>query len=108
MSDLWSEIQRCLDLLDVALREIGKRGAEYANAEAEYRSALATKILELREEGLPVTITPDVARGTHHIAMLKLDRDCKEAMYKAALEAINTYKLKIRILEAQLQREWGN
>lgn len=104
--DLWTEIQRRLDLLDVALREIGKRGAEYAEAEAEYRAALSSKILELRADGMPVTITPDVARGTQHIAKLKLDRDCKEALYKAALESVNVYKLQIKVLETQLDREY--
>lgn len=108
MNDLWTDIQRRLDLLDVALREIGKRGREFAEAEEKYRAALATKILELRADNMPVTITPDVARGTQHIASLKMDRDCKEALYKASLESVNVYKLQIKVLEAQMQREWNN
>lgn len=108
MNDLWTDIQRRLDLLDVSLREVGKRGREYAEAEADYRSALSAKILELRADNMPVTICPDVARGTQHIAMLKMDRDCKEALYKAALESVNVYKLQIKVLEAQMQREWNN
>nr|DAV56307.1 MAG TPA: hypothetical protein [Caudoviricetes sp.] len=106
IADLWTDIQRRLDLLDVSLKEVGKRGAEYAQAEADYRAALAKKILELRADGMPVTITPDIARGTKHIASLKLDRDCKEALYKAALESINVYKLQIKVLEAQMDREY--
>lgn len=104
--DLWTDITRRLDLLDIALREIKERGRDYANAEAEYRSALASTILKLKEQGMAATITPDLARGTKHVANLRLDRDCKEALYKAALEAINTYKLQIRVLESQLEREW--
>lgn len=104
---MWDDIQRRLDLLDVSLREIGKRGAEYAEAEAEYRTALASKILSLRDDGFPVTITADVARGTREIAALKLKRDCAEALYKAAQEAVNVYKLQIRILETQFNREWN-
>ena len=106
--DIWTDIQRRLDLLDVSLREIGKRGADYANAEAEYRSALSEKILELRSDGMPVTITSDVARGTPKIAKLRLDRDCKEALYKASLEAVQVYKLQIKVLEAQMNREYNS
>lgn len=106
MDDLWSQINRRLDLLDVALREVGKRGREYAEAEAAYRAALSTKILELRADKMPVTICPDIARGTAEIARLRLDRDCKEALYKAALESIQVYKLQVKVLEAQLDREY--
>lgn len=104
--DLWSEIQTRFEHLDYALKEVGGRGRTYAEAEAAYRQALATKILELREAGLPVTITPDVARGTKEIALLKMERDCAEALYKAAAESINVNKLRIKILEAQMNREY--
>lgn len=106
MNDLWTDIKRRLDLLDIALREVKERGREYATAEMEYRTALAETILQLKAKGTAATITPDIARGTRHVANLRLDRDCKEALYKAALEAINTYKLQIRVLESQLEREW--
>ena len=107
-NDIWSEIQLRFDHLDYALKEVGGRGAVFAEAESNYRQALALRILELREEGLPVTITPDVARGTEEIALLKKKRDCAEALYKAAAESINVNKLRIKILEAQMQREWNN
>ena len=107
-NDIWSEIQLRFDHLDYALKEVGGRGRAFAEAESKYRQALALKILELREEGLPVTITPDVARGTRDIALLKMERDCAEALYKAATESINVNKLRIKILEAQMQREWNN
>lgn len=108
MDDLWSEIQRRFDLLDYALKEIGGRGRTYAEAEAKYRQALATRILDLRANDMPVTICPDVARGTKEVAALKLERDCAESLYKAALESINVNKLRIKLLEAQLGREWNN
>lgn len=108
MTDIWSEIQKRFEHLDYALKEIGVRGRAYAEAESNYRQALATKILELRAEGMPVTITPDVARGTKEIAELKLERDCAEALFKAAQESIQVNKLRIKILEAQMNREWNS
>lgn len=108
ITDLWSEIQKRFEHLDYALKEVGVRGRAYAEAESAYRQALATKILELRADGMPVTITPDVARGTKEIAALKLERDCAKALFDAAQESIQVNKLRIRILESQMQREWNS
>ena len=58
-------------------------------------------------EGTPVTIIGDICRGDKDIARKKFDRDCAEVAYRAALEAINNYKLQIRILDEQLNREWS-
>jgi hypothetical protein len=69
---------------------------------------LATKLLELRDLGHPVTIIGDIARGNRDIAELRLKRDIAETEYNVALEFINVTKLQIRILENQIGREWGN
>ena len=42
------------------------------------------------------------------MAEKRFKRDVSEAMYKTALENINVLKLQIKILENQLEREWGN
>ena len=34
-------------------------------------------------------------------------RDSAAALYKAQQEAINVKKLQLRIIEAQIEREWG-
>lgn len=105
--DLWGNIQQRLDWLDDAVKSIRFRGRDYAEAESKYRSALAKEILRLRdEEGYPVTLVPDLARGNPEVANLKVERDCAESLYKSALEAINVNKLRIKVLEAQVDREW--
>ena len=48
----------------------------------------------------------DVCRGDSHIAKLRFERDVAEVVYKAAMEAINGLKLQIKILDAQIEREW--
>ena len=35
------------------------------------------------------------------------NRDVTESKYKAAQEAINVYKLAVRILQNQIEREWN-
>ena len=41
------------------------------------------------------------------IAKLRFERDVAEVVYRSALEAINATKLQIKILDAQVEREWG-
>jgi hypothetical protein len=107
MNDLVNEIGEKTHLLDAAIKQLGKRGQAYAEAEMTYRIALSRKILEERDKGTPATITSDICRGDAEIARLRFERDCAEIVYKSAMEAINSYKLQIRILDAQVQREWG-
>lgn len=105
--DLINEIGQKSRLLDAAIRELGVRGRAYAQAEKDYRVAMARKILEERDKGTPVTIISDICRGNPEIAQLRFERDCAEVVYKSVLEAINGYKLQIRILDAQVGREWS-
>lgn len=64
--------------------------------------------MELRAEGMAVTHLLDIAKGESEIAKLRMERDIAESLYKSCQEAINGYKVQIRILEGQLQREWGD
>jgi len=56
---------------------------------------------------MPVTLINQIIYGVQEVANLRFDRDVKEAIYQANLESINSTKLKLRILENQLNREWG-
>ena len=105
--DLVNAIGEKTTLLDSAIRQLGKRGEAYAEAEREYRVAYAKRILEERDKGTPVTIISDLCKGDYEIATLRFKRDCAEVVYKSAAEAINSYKLQIRIMDSQLTREWG-
>ena len=104
--ELMLAMQTNINLLNAAQKETGSRGRAWAAAEREYRIALAQKILLERDKGTPVSIISDICRGSSEIAELKFKRDCAEVVYKSALEAINSYKLQIRVLENQIDREW--
>ena len=107
MNDLVTEIGNKSRMLDVAIAELKKRGQKYAEAEKAYRIALARRILEEREKGTPVTIISDICRGSTQIAALRFERDYAELVNKSAMEAINSMKLQIRLMDSQLGREWG-
>ena len=84
------------------LRQYGKEEAEKTKA---YNVALASEITRLKNEGIPSTIVEKVAKG--NIAKIIFDRDIATVMYETAQEDINATKLQIRVLESQIQREWG-
>ena len=106
--DLINELGQKSRMLDTAIRELKIRGAAYAQAEHDYRIALAEKTLQERDKGTPVTICSDVCRGDRKIAKLRFERDVSEVVYKSALEAVQSIKLQIRILDNQIDREWGH
>lgn len=104
--DLIQELNDKIKSLDVAIKQLKSRGQKYAESEKDYRVALAQKLLELRENGHPVTIIENIAKGNPDIAKLRLQRDIDETMYKSVLEYLNVVKLQIRVIENQIQREW--
>ena len=108
MQDLFGQLDDLTDQLMEELETCRTSGCQYAENEAEYRKALRIAILEERERGTPATITSDLCRGRPDIAEKKRLRDCSEAIYKASQEAINVYKLRIRMLDAQITRVWNS
>ena len=105
-ADLIQEIGAKSALLDAAIKQLGIRGKAYAQAEHDYRVAMRQKILDERAKGTPVTIISDLCRGDPEVAKLRLERDIAKTVYESAQEAINGFKLQIRILDSQIEREW--
>ena len=105
-ADLMQEIGSKSALLDAAIKQLGIRGRAYAQAEHDYRVAMRKKILDERSKGTPVTIISDLCRGDPEVAKLRLERDIALTVYESAQEAINGFKLQIRILDSQIEREW--
>ena len=102
------KLEELNNLLKKALSEYRRRGAEHAKAYKEYRIKVAKKLLELRADGMPVTIAYDIARGDEDVANAKEEEIITESLYKSCQEAINVYKLQIKILQAQINNDYGN
>lgn len=106
--DLYEEITKLINELDVSVKRLRKSGTDLAEAEQKYKICLREEALKLRaEKNMPVTLINQIIYGVPNVAQLRFDRDVKEAIYQANQEAINSTKLKLRILENQLNREWG-
>lgn len=91
--------------LNRAIEDMEKRGVEYATEDAMYRAQLRGAILRMRDEGLPVTIIKELAFG--EVATQRQKMNIAEAMYKTAQEKIQSVKLQMRLLDNQIQREYG-
>ena len=102
------KLEELNNLLTSALSEYKKRGQDYAKAYRDYRVKVAQKLLELKAEGMPVTISYDIARGDEEVANAKEQEIITECLYKSCQEAINVYKLKIKILQSQIDNDYGN
>lgn len=108
MQDLYAELDGLTDALMRELETVRTSGCQYAENEAAYRKALRVEILRERDKGTPVTVIADLCRGLPRIANLKCRRDCSEAIYKASQEAVNVYKLRMRMVNDQLARVWNS
>ena len=102
------EIQSLMKQLETSIRMLRKTGTDYATAERDYKILLRQECLKLRDSGTAIGMIDKTCYGIPSVAEARFKRDVAEATYKANLEAINSLKLQIRILDAQLSREWGS
>lgn len=106
--DLVEQVFRLNDELTSSIKLLRKHGEELAHAESQYKLRLRTEALKLREQkSMPVTLINQIIYGVPEVNELRLKRDIAECTYNTNLEHINVTKLKIRILEAQISREYS-
>lgn len=105
--DLWQEIEQKRRELNVCIREMRKSGTAYAQAEREYKVKLREWCLKLRAQDMPIGLIDKTCYGIPEVADMRFKRDVAETVWKANQEAVNSTKLQLRILDNQLQREWG-
>lgn len=108
MDNLVQEVFNLSDELSASIYKLLENGKKLAHAENDYKITLRTEALKLRQEkNMPVTLISQIIYGVPEVAKLRLERDIAETIYDANKEKINMVKLKIRVLENQIQREWG-
>lgn len=105
--DLYTTLEELKNDLNTSIKSLRNTSTEYAEAYKNYRVLLAKKLLQLRNDGMPITLASDIARGDEDIASAKMVEIKKEAIYKANVESINAIKLQIKVVENQITREIG-
>ncbi len=106
--DLYEQITELMQQLTASIKMLRTNGEKLAEAERDYKITLRQEALKLRAGDMPVTLINQIIYGIDEVANKRLKRDIEQANYEANKEFINVTKLKLRILEAQLSREWGS
>lgn len=107
MLELYNELQQKIKQLENSIRLLRTNGTAYAQAEKDYKILLRSECLKLRDEGMAIGMIDKTCYGIPAVAEARFKRDVAEAVYKANQEAINSTKLQLRLIESQIQREWG-
>ena len=103
---LWAEVEAIRSELDEAVRQNLDYGLQANQAEVEYRILKSQAILKLKSEGFPATLIPDIVKGLEKVAIAYQNKLNAEVIYKNNIEVIQTKKLEMRTMEAELEREW--
>lgn len=107
--DLINDIQMLMEELTISIKKLRQTGNALAEAERDYKVTLRQEALKLRvEKDMPVTLINQIIFGVPEVAEKRYKRDIAETMYQTNQEHINATKLKLRLLESQLSREWGS
>ena len=107
MSDLYSELTIKTAELSTCVKKLRETGTEFAEKERAYQVKKAEKALRLRDEGMPVGLIELTIRGDKEVAKLRFDKQVAEVVYDANKEAVASTKLQMRLIENQIQREYG-
>lgn len=106
--ELWESLEITIKQLNEALSTLRQKGIDYCESNRVYQVEKSKEILRLKKEGMPITLIPQMVKGLDNVAQLDFERNVADVVYKANLEAINVKKLELRVIEKQIEREYGN
>lgn len=106
-NDLYSEREMLRRKLDQCIRMLRETGTEYAKADRAYNEAVAACWMRLRDRDMPIGMISKVYKGEKDVAEKRFAMIQAETMRDANKEAVMSYKLQLRLVEEQIQREWG-
>ena len=102
----YAELMELMERAEQGVQDMRETGCQYARNRQAYEIAKAQRTLEERMRGTPVTVIPALVQGYADVNEARMLKDSAEALYAAAKESVNVAKLKARIVEAQINREW--
>lgn len=105
--DLIDELQNLVSLLDASVKSLKNTNQARAKTEMDYKILLREEALKERDKGMAIGMIDKTIYGIPSVALARFNRDIAEGNYEANKEAINVYKLRIRLLENQINREYG-
>jgi hypothetical protein len=104
--NLVNELFSKTEELNRSISSLKNTGSKFALAEKEYKMIVYEQILVLKDKE-KATLINLMIYGIPSVAQKRFERDIAEVMYKANLEHIHSVKLQIKVIQAQLDKEWG-
>lgn len=101
LTQINNELYQAASRLSKGSKELFSLAKEFAEAERDYRRALAVEIVKLKSEGQSVTLINDIARG--NCAELKFNRDCAEAKYQSGRDSLKAIETQVSALQSILK-----
>lgn len=80
-----------------------KLAKEFVEAEKDYRIALSTEIIKLKDQKMKITLIPDIARG--NVADIKFKRDLAEHKYKVGRDKVQALQSELSALQSIYRRQ---
>lgn len=105
--DLLNKLTATLDECDRCVQQMKDHGRQKDEAARAYYSARTKAAYQLREQGESATMISLLVKGLPDVSIKKLQYDSAYTMYETDREALMLLKVKAKILEAQIDREWG-
>lgn len=107
MIDLIKKRDETRALLLASVKALKTTIYERANAEREYRILVRQETLRLRSEGMTQGTVEMTVYGLDNVSVARMKRDIADETLKANYEAIQVYKLELRIMENDINRDYG-
>lgn len=101
LTQVTQELQSASNRLSRGSKELFTLAKEFAEAERDYRRALAVEIVKLKSEGQSVTLINDIARG--NTAELKFARDLAEFKYQSGRDSLRAIETQVSALQSVLK-----
>ena len=106
--DLYSERELLRRKLDQCIKMLRQTASDYARADRDYNVAVRACWMRLRDKDMPIGMISKVYKGEDDVAEKRFKLIEAEAMKDANKEAVMSYKLQLRLVEEQIQREFSS
>lgn len=98
------KLEEAVQILNKLTDELNKRCIAFANAEREYRKALAKKQLEFRTRGRnePAQLVLNYAKGDDKVAELRYKKEIAKINVDVCKEELKNHRTQIEVLRSSL------
>lgn len=104
--ELYGEREQIKKSLHNSSMRAYENGLEAAEKTRAYRVILAKKVLELKNEGMQISVLKELAKGADEVANAEFEMNVADVKYRASNENIMIQKKLLDSIEADINREY--